>query len=366
MAFLSRALPRQRAALFFIALAASLALSGCGAKPVAVVSGQPLTEKEFHSLCETATGTNPQQGTVGLQVLMQWIYNTLLAQEAKRLNVYPTQQDLDRRLVAIQKQFEYVGSSLEQQLRQQGKTLDSFKRDLLNEMIRQNVLFRGVTLTEEDLRKAFDSRKQERVIPERVRIRQITVESQAKAKQVINDLRGNAAFELVARTHSRDPFAQQGGLVPEPLPRKVQPGGPVAQQVVDAAFKLKEKDFSDPIKVGATWIIVRLEEKLAGKEPNFEDSKDLVRADLMEQRARETGKLQENQGSMMQVTQSAVGSLQINRPEYQFVADMIKQAVGPGQGAPGAPPAPGPPAEPGVGGPPGAPPPSPPPPTPGR
>src|SRR5687768_18261730 len=90
----------QRPALFFVALSASAVLfsapliSGCSSKPVAKVNGQALSDKEFHELCETTTQMRPGAGTVGMQVLAQWVQSTTLEQEAKKLKVYPSDAEL--------------------------------------------------------------------------------------------------------------------------------------------------------------------------------------------------------------------------------------------------------------------------------
>ncbi len=332
MGILSGARPRWRAALLFVGLAAVISTAGCGAKPVASVNGTSLTEKEFAKLCESARQVRPQAGTVGYQVLIQWIQSTVFAQEAKKLNVYPSQQELEARVDAFRRRAVFLGMNFEDSLRQQGLALDDFKRDLLNGMVQNNVLYRGTTISEAELKKEFEKQKHLYSIPDQIEISQITVDSAAKLKQVQADLASNTNFSLVAQTHSKDRFAQEGGRVPGTLPREVGQGGPVAQEVVDAAFKLKESETTPPVKVGATWVVARLEKRTEKKEPRFEDVADMIEAALVEQKARETGKIGENQRALMQAFQQA--KVDVNRPEYKSI--QTQMAAGPG-GAPGAP-----------------------------
>jgi parvulin-like peptidyl-prolyl isomerase len=261
MGFPERGRRPSQAALFFAAVAASAGLmSGC-TKPVAQVNGTSLSEAEFLKLCESATRVSPQQGTVGMQVMQQWIGATLMGQEAKKLGVYPSEEELNKRVEEARRQASYGGMNLEDELKKQGRDLAAFKRELLNNMVSQNVLFQGVTVSDEEVRKAYDQQKKNFTQPETVEISQITLDSEKAKNDAVADLAANAQFANVATTRSKDQFAQQGGRVPLPLPKQIGPGLPVAQEVVNAAFKLQPGQVSDPVKVGATWVIVRLEKK---------------------------------------------------------------------------------------------------------
>lgn len=327
---------RGSAALLFAGIAASLLFtSGCNnAKPVARVNGQALSEKEFYQMCANTTRVDPQRGTVGLQMVSQWINNTIMAQEAKRLKVYPTEQDLNARVEALRRQMSSGDSNMEEQLRMRGMSIETLKHELLAALIQENVLFRGVTVSDQELNAEWNKRKQLFVQPAQVKISQITVDNPADLKKVQSDLASNAEFALVARTRSKDQFKDQGGTVPINLPKRIQPGGPVAQEVVDAAFKLKPGQISEPVKVGATWVIVRLEELIPEKQPNFDDYKELMRAQLRQQKAQSSGKLQENQQELMRAQQGA--KVEINRPEYASLTQQMQGRSG-GPGGPAGP-----------------------------
>ncbi|MGV3719758.1 MAG: peptidyl-prolyl cis-trans isomerase [Actinomycetota bacterium] len=330
---------RGSAALLFVGLAATaLFTSGCGEKPVATVNGQSLSEKEFHQLTETATRIEPQRGTVGLQTLSQWINSSVMEQEAKKLKVYPSEKELDARVDAFRRQAALRGSNLEEQLKSQGVNFETFKDELLKQLVNENILFNGVTVSDAELEEEWKKKKPLFVQPETVKLSQITVDSPDALKKTQADLAGNTDFALVARTRSQDQFKDAGGAIPEPLPKQLPPGGPVAKEVLDAAFKLKPGQVSDPIKVGATWVIVKLEEKIAEKQPNFDDFKELMRSNMRQQKAQGNGKLQENQQALVKAQQAA--KVEINRPEYAALAAQT------GGGAPGVPGAGGPPPAP--------------------
>lgn len=329
---------RSGTALLFVAAAVVGLAAGCGPKPVAVVNGKALPEREFLELCETATQVDRGAGTVGIQVLAQWIRNTLMEEEARRHNVYPSEKDLEARLEAYRKQAAFEGQNLEEILRARGMTLETLKRDLLTQMLFENVLFRGVTVSEQEIRQEFERSRHRFTQPERVKISQITVESEEKAKQAQKDLGANTLFSVVADTYSKDRFAQQGGSVPDPLPRRVPPGYPVAQEVVDRAFRMKPGEISDPIRVGATWVIVRVDDRIPEKQPKYEDVRELVSMALRQQKAQNSPQVRENQRALMELTQRA--KIEIHRPEYQILRTQFQNLAPPPQsaGAPAPPP----------------------------
>ena len=340
---------RWRPALFFVVPAmAGVLISGCGSKPVAEVNGQALSERDFQKRCETAIGLS-NQATVGIQVLTNWITVAIQEQEAKRLKLYPSEKELDARVEAIRGRMAFQGQPLERLLQMRGQSLESFRQSMLEELVSENIITQGVTVTDDEVKKAYDAEAGSFGKPERVKISQITVESQATAKRAHSELAGNAGFAVVAQTHSKDVFAQSEGRVPMEFPKQVQPGLPVSQEAVTRAFKLQPGQFSEPIQVGAQWVIVKLEEKLPAEKPVFDEVKELVRSDLKRRKLERSGGGQKTQQALLQSMINA--DIKIHRTEYASVAEQLKglaqQGGASGMGAPGGAPPGGAPPMPG-------------------
>jgi parvulin-like peptidyl-prolyl isomerase len=304
---------------------------------VASVNGKSLSEAEFAQLCESASQVQAGRGTVGQQVLLQWVQNAMFAVEAKKHGVYPSEAELTTRVNAFKKQAAANGMNYQEQLMRQGLTEKSFRRDLLIGLIRENVLLRGITVTDDEVRKEFDLNKKNFTAPAQVQISQITLDTEDKLKKAKDDLAANTQFSLVASTHSKDEFAQGGGKVPVPLPKVIPPGAgvPIAQAVVDAAFKLQPGQVSEPVKVGANWVIVKLDEMIAEKVPDFENYREPIKAELRSRKVQQNpAKQQEIQRELQQMQAGA--QVTINRPEYRHLLDSVRAgAAGSGPGATG-------------------------------
>jgi len=122
--------------------------------------------------------------------------------------------------------------------------------------------------------------------------------------------------------------------VPQELTAQIQPGAPVHQKVVAAAFKLKPGQISDPIQTeGGNWVIVRLEKKIEKKEPLFDDFADMIRTGLRQQKAAQ-GKGQQVQQRLLELSRTA--DVRVERAEYKLLADELKKLPGvPGAVEPG-------------------------------
>jgi foldase protein PrsA len=339
---LSGARVPRKAALFFVAMCAAAVTTGCSPKPVAQLNGESLSEKEFLKLCETAMDVQPQSRPVGHQVLAQWIQTTLYAQEARRLKIYPTEQELKARIdsMAAQAKMRFGGRTLQDVLGEQHLTMDSFKRQNLYNLIRENVICQGVTVTDAEVKAFFDQQKANLVQPERIRISQITVPSLADAQKTKDDLQ-SGDFAIVARTRSKDQFQASGGAVPMEFTRKLQPGLPVDQKTLDAAFKLKPGQVSEPIKISnGHFVFVRLEQKFEKVEPKYEDMAESFRSVLRTQKAQQRN-AQDVQKRLIEATRSA--RLTINRPEYKYMENDMKAlpVAAPGAAGEMPPPPPG-------------------------
>jgi parvulin-like peptidyl-prolyl isomerase len=324
----------RKAALLFVAfgIAGGVASAGCSPKPVASVNGQNLTEKEFAALCES-TRAGRAQTTVGAQVIAEWIKGSILAQEAKRLNVYPAEKDLDARMSAYRTMAAYADNPLDRQLEMMKMTQTAFRQERLNEMVEENVVCNGVAVSDAEIKDFFNRQKANMIRPETVEISQITVTSEANVKKTKDDL-ASGDFGLVARTRSSDNFASSNGRVPFPIPKKLQPGLPVDQKVVDAAYKLKVGEVTrEPVKVAdGHWVFVKLEKKQEQREPKFEEWYDIMRAQA---RLEKTMKTKGNEANQVTPKLLQNANVRIFREPYKSMENEIKQAQQTPGGGPG-------------------------------
>lgn len=126
------------------------------------------------------------------------------------------------------------------------------------------------------VRKAYDEAVRKMADVREVRLREMRLKNEERAKLVIADLRAGRDFVELAKQESLDAAASTGGdlgyLTQEQLPPELS----------KAAFALEKGQFSDPVKIDADWYIVKIEDKRQKPIPPFDDIKGELKAYLIQ------------------------------------------------------------------------------------
>src|ERR1700722_8452583 len=147
-------------------LAASAAAAPVGGDQVLVrVNNVPIRQSEVVERLLKRYGT---------QAVDEMIDETLLRQAAKKDNIQADDAEVGRRLTKLQEQF---GSKelFISQLEQAGSSLSKVKEDLSDEIVRERLVVKakGLSVTGDELKKAFDENKSKLGAPEAVHLRHI-------------------------------------------------------------------------------------------------------------------------------------------------------------------------------------------------
>lgn len=133
-------------------------------------------------------------------------------------------------------------------------------------------------VSEDEIRKIYDERIGA-VKPEpQVRARHILVATKEEAEAVAERLKKGEDFAAVAKEKSKDPRAEGGDL-------GFFGRGQMVKPFSEAAFALEVDEISEPVQTPYGWHIIRIEEKRDRKPPSFEDVKDALMAQFVQQLA---------------------------------------------------------------------------------
>ncbi len=117
-------------------------------------------------------------------------------------------------------------------------------------------------------------------LPERVRLRQILVESRKAADEAKAELDRGEPFAEVARRHSQDPSAPYGGLQGE-LAYDDLP-----EEFADVIFALKPGQVSDIVEAAYGFHIFQVTARLPGRVVPFSEAEPRLRREIRQERAR--------------------------------------------------------------------------------
>lgn len=137
------------------------------------------------------------------------------------------------------------------------------------------------TVTEEEMKKAYDTESAKVAQTERVRARHILVASEQEAKQVRARLEKGEKFEDLAKQYSLDGSKEYGGdlgyfTAPEMVP-----------EFSKAAFALKPGEVSQPVKTDFGWHVIKLEDRKMGGAQPYDQVKTAIRNILLRKKTQE-------------------------------------------------------------------------------
>jgi peptidyl-prolyl cis-trans isomerase C len=135
-------------------------------------------------------------------------------------------------------------------------------------------------VSEEAAKKIYDE-KIGSVKPEQeIHARHILVATEAEAKEVAERLKKGEDFATVAKEKSKDTSAEGGDL-------GFFARGQMLKPFEDAAFALEVGQVSEPVQTQFGWHIIKVEEKRDQPLPTFDQVKEAIRIQLVQQKAQE-------------------------------------------------------------------------------
>jgi len=249
---------------------------------VARVNNQIITRTEFQRSKEQLKQEAQQQDPVNAEkivadrdkdVLRDLIDQQLLLEKGKDLGI-TADTELIKKLDDMRKDMSLESmEDLEKAAQAQGVSFEDFKQNLRNQIITQQVIGKEVgsklTISKDEEQKFYDEHKNEMEQPEQIRLGEILVSTekkgkdseseearvaagQAKADQLLAQIRNGMAFEDAAKKESDGPTAAQGGDL------GLFKRGTLAKELEDKTFAMKPGDISDVIRTKQGFIILKV------------------------------------------------------------------------------------------------------------
>ena len=217
-------------------------------------------------------------------VLRDLIDQQLLLQKGSDLGI-TADTDLIKRLDEMRKQMNLeTMEDLEKAAETQGVSFEDFKQNMRNQIITQQVIGKEVgsklAIDKDEEQKFYDEHKSELEQPEQIRLSEILVSTEkkdkndttsdeerqaaaeAKAQDLLAQIRKGVKFEELATKNSDSPAAAQGGDL------SYFKRGMLAKELEDKTFAMKPGEVSDVIRTKQGFIILKVvEHQTAGIPP---------------------------------------------------------------------------------------------------
>lgn len=308
----------KKLSLILIALACMSALASGQVveEIIARVNNQIITRSEYarskDQLRDEVKQQNPANADVVYaekekDVLRDLIDQQLLLEKGKDLGI-TGDTDLIKQLDQMRKDMKLDSmEALEKEAEKQGISWEDFKQTQRNQIITRKVIGEEVgghlSISKEDEQKFYDEHKSEMEQPEFIRLSEILVApkvaapapsqvpsasagapattppladeaakqaddaaalsaAEAKANDLLKQIRGGANFEDVAKKNSDGPSAADGGAL------GIFKRGQLAKELEDKTFAMKTGDVSDVIRTKQGYVILKVvDHQMAGIPP---------------------------------------------------------------------------------------------------
>jgi parvulin-like peptidyl-prolyl isomerase len=139
----------------------------------------------------------------GPQILEEMVDELLLRQAAQAKKIKAQATEIEKRLSQLRQQF---GDSkiLEKQLEQSASSVDQLKEEFAEQILREQLVIqeKHLSVTEEEIKRTFENRREELATPPAVHLRHILVQTEAGAKELLGKINGGADFAQIARENS--------------------------------------------------------------------------------------------------------------------------------------------------------------------
>lgn len=240
-------------------------------RAVLAVNGSVVTREQFLRRLEQVAGA---------QVARQLVGDELQLQFAEKNGLLPTDAEVQARYDQLRKDRDFAAS-----MSAIGLTRDDLKRQIRVELCRAKVIGRGVTVTDEEVRRFYRTNADPKNpnarfhTPETVRIRVIVTQTEAAGRSALAELRRGEPWSEVVQKYSKDQSRDNDGLVP-PM-RRGRTRSARVPGMESTIFGLRVGQMIGPVRLAGAWWIIQCLDKTPASTRPFEEVKEEARMGAM-------------------------------------------------------------------------------------
>ena len=252
-----------------------------GDKVAATVNGEKIMKEDV--LKEYLKVPPEYREVITIDALLEgMIVEELLVQEAEKMGITATDEDVDEFVQQFLETYEMTEENLTKSLEEENTTLEEVKESFKKNMIINSLLSKEITsqinVSGDEVRAYYDENSDQFGQPEQVKASHILVPTREEAESLRNKALGGADFAELAEEESRCPSSDNGGDL----------GwfgrGQMVKEFEDAAFALKVGHISDIVETQFGFHIIKLDDRKEQEIQPFESVKDAIAQSLLNQK----------------------------------------------------------------------------------
>jgi len=246
-----------------------------------IVQSQPPNSDNFNSLKKSR------------DLLKQIIERKLISQEATRMGIKASDNEVDKAIENFQKGNGITAAQLKEALREQGVIWEEYRENFREEISRQHIINQKirsqVSVTDKDLEKYYQDHLDDFVEPPKVKIEQLffsfppAASAQAKKDALI---KAESALKLIRSGENFQKVAEEYGFVKEGASIDLDyfGKGELMTCLDTAAFSLTIGKASDLISTNKGYFIIRVLDRAEEKTKTIDEVREKIYNQLYQQK----------------------------------------------------------------------------------
>lgn len=266
---------------------------------VAVINDEIILETELEQYAapgyrgpdpDTADGKK-QWDETKRKALESLIDGKLVQQQAKELKLTVTPEEVERAIAQVKEQNKLDDNTFVEALKQQGFTLESYRKTLRKQILELKVVNTAVrsrvSVGDDEVRAYYKQNERLTAGDRQSRLKQILVAAgasddlerkKAVAQKVVDLARSGSSFGELARQYSDDEATKAAGGDLGWVGK-----GVLVDALDDAIASMEPGDVRGPIRTERGWVVLQLVDRKAGDLKPFEEVKEQLRKQLYDQ-----------------------------------------------------------------------------------
>ena len=262
---------------------------------VATVNGENISQKEVNQMLNRFGNQVPKEQLPAItkQIIDGLITQKLITQFIRDSKIEVSQAEIEKELNKVREDIKsnpgLEGKTFEQVLETHGSSIDNLKSEIVISLSLEKHL--GKDIDDKKIKAYFDENKaaydgsERRASHVLVDTREMKTDAELaqaleKIKKIKAEVDSGKDFAEVAKLHSDCPSKDKGGDLSF-FKRK----GQMVEPFAAAAFALKVGQVSEPVKTPFGYHIIKVTEIKKGNDVKFDDVKQAIKQNLMEEKA---------------------------------------------------------------------------------
>lgn len=217
----------------------------------------------------------------GSEITEMDLQQSILRYPEDRRGMFATEQgkkQLLEQMISFELMYQFGKESSLDKSKEFELEVEKFKKEFLTQMVINKVVSE-VTITDDEALKYYENNRSMFSEPENVSAKHILVSSDDEANNIKKEIEsGSITFEEAASKYSSCPSKEQGGNL------GAFSKGMMVPEFEEVAFNAEIGKVTDPVKTQFGYHLIKVESKNEGKDLKFDEVKDGVINQLLQER----------------------------------------------------------------------------------